>query len=252
MARKPPHKPSDAKAKAGKAAHAPEALGKKHGRGQSAATVYSVLRREILELEIEPGTLLDETDLAARFSLSRSPVREALIRLSAEGLVKTLRNRSSIVAPFDVAALPSFLDAVTLLYRLTARLAASNRTPNQLAKIKQLQIDHGKAAHSGDILQAIALNEAFHLSIAEASGNTFFVAWMKQLLDHGQRVLRLYFHSLGDHLDDNVLEDHLEIVRAIEARDADSAEAAARRDAEIISQQMTTWFAARQLDKVTI
>ncbi|MGL5838207.1 MAG: GntR family transcriptional regulator [Sphingorhabdus sp.] len=227
-------------------------VNQKHGRGQSAATVYAALRREILELEIEPGTLLDETDLANRFSLSRSPVREALIRLSAEGLVKTLRNRSSIVAPFDVAALPSFLDAVTLLYRLTARQAANSRTPNQLAKIKQLQIDHGQAAHGGDVLQAISLNEAFHLAIAEATGNSFFVTWMKQLLDHGQRVLRLYFHSLGDHLSDNVLEDHLEIVRAIEARDGDAAEAAARRDAEIISQQMTAWFASRPSDQIAI
>jgi DNA-binding GntR family transcriptional regulator len=224
----------------------------KHGRGHSATTVYTALRREILELQVEPGTLLDETELATRFSLSRSPVREALIRLSAEGLVKTLRNRSSIVAPFDVAALPSFLDAVTLLYRLTARLAASNRTAHQLAKIKKLQIEHGAAAHGGDVLQAISLNEAFHLAIAEASGNTFFVTWMKQLLDHGQRVLRLYFHSLGDHVGDNVLKDHMEIVRAIEAREPDAAEKAARRDAEIISQQMTAWFAARQSDEVAI
>jgi DNA-binding GntR family transcriptional regulator len=224
----------------------------KQGRGHSATTVYTALRREILELEVDPGTLLDETELATRFNLSRSPVREALIRLSAEGLVKTLRNRSSIVAPFDVAALPSFLDAVTLLYRLTARLAASNRNGHQLEKIKTLQIEHGEAAHSGDVLRAISLNEAFHLAIAEASGNTFFVSWMKQLLDHGQRVLRLYFHSLGDHVGDNVLEDHMEIVRAIEACEPDAAEKAARRDAEIISQQMTAWFAARQSDQIVI
>ena len=59
------------------------------------------------------GQLLDETELAKRFQLSRSPVREALIRLAAEGLVQTLRNRSSIVAPFDVAAIPAVANRTT-------------------------------------------------------------------------------------------------------------------------------------------
>jgi len=111
---------------------------RKRARGSGAVAVYDELRRDILELRMEPGTLLDETELAARFKLSRSPVREALIRLSAEGLVQTLRNRSSIVAPFDIVAIPSYLDAVELFYRLTTRLAAKNRSAAQLAEIEAI------------------------------------------------------------------------------------------------------------------
>src|SRR5215475_15136223 len=77
-------------------------------RGTGAAYVYDSLKAQILDLELQPGTLLDETQVSRQFGVSRSPVREALIRLSAEGLVQNLRNRTSMVAQFDVAALPAY------------------------------------------------------------------------------------------------------------------------------------------------
>src|SRR5260221_70714 len=70
-------------------------------RGTGAALVYDSLKGLILELELQPRTLLDETQVSRQFGVSRSPVREALIRLSAEGLVQNLRNPTSIVAPVD-------------------------------------------------------------------------------------------------------------------------------------------------------
>lgn len=214
-------------------------------RGSGAATVYDELRRDILGLTMEPGTLLDETELAQRFNLSRSPVREALIRLSAEGLVQTLRNRSSIVAPFDVVAVPSYLDAVELVYRLTTRLAALNRKPAQLAQIQELQKEHAAATKRGDFLSMIRLNHAFHEAIARASGNSFYVAWTRQVLDQGQRILGLYLVDIGENIDSHVISNHLDIVHAIEAQDPDAAEDAARRDAEIISTRMKEKFGSR-------
>jgi DNA-binding GntR family transcriptional regulator len=219
---------------------------RKRARGSGAASVYEELRRDILGLNMEPGTLLDETELAERFRLSRSPVREALIRLSAEGLVQTLRNRSSIVAPFDIVAIPSYLDAVELMYRITTRLAAENRRPAQLARIAELQEEHADATRRQDALNMIRLNHEFHTTIAEASGNSFYATWTRQMLDQGQRMLRLYLHSLGDHVDNKkIISDHLAMVRAIEARDPDAAEQAARRDADIISSQMKDRFSSK-------
>lgn len=217
---------------------------KRRARGSGAETVYQELRNQILGLDIQPGTLLDETELAERFSLSRSPVREALIRLSAEGLVQTLRNRSSIVAPFDITAIPSYLDAVNLVYRLTTRLAARNRTQAQLEKIISAQEAHAEAASRNDVMEMISLNHDFHLAIAEASGNPFYVNWTRQILDQGQRMIRLYLYSMGDHATKDATRDHRAITRAIKAQDADAAEAAARRDAAVISDQMQKWFSS--------
>jgi DNA-binding GntR family transcriptional regulator len=218
---------------------------KKRARGSGAAAVYDELRQQILGMDIEPGTLLDETELAERFNLSRSPVREALIRLSAEGLVQTLRNRSSIVAPFDITSIPSYLDAIELLYRVTTRLAARNRRPDQLAKIKALFEEHAAATKRDDALDMVRLNREFHMAIAEASGNSFYVHWTGQVLDQGQRILRLYLHNLGDHVESEVIADHQAMVSAIENQDPDAAEKAARQDAAIISAQMRDWFAAK-------
>jgi len=228
----------------------------KRVRGSGAHTVYEDLRRDILGLAMEPGVLLDETELAQRFNLSRSPIREALIRLSAEGLVQTLRNRSSIVAPFDVAAIPSFLDAMELLYRLTTRLAALNRKPSQLADIQEIQRQHDNATKRGDTTSMINLNRDFHLAIAKASGNSLYVGWLRQVLDQGQRLLGLYLDEVSDRhdrsLDQQWLDTHMMIVRAIEKRDPDAAEDAARRDAETISKRMLERFALRQSGEMSI
>ena len=221
---------------------------RKRARGSGAVAVYDELRRDILELRMEPSTLLDETELAARFKLSRSPVREALIRLSAEGLVQTLRNRSSIVAPFDIVAIPSYLDALELLYRLTTRLAAQNRSAAQLVEIESIHREHTAATRRAEMTEMIRLNREFHLAIARASGNSFYVNWTRQLLDQGQRILGLYLHDVGKpshEMSVHWTQTHLAILKAIDAQDAEAAEVAAMRDAETIANQMREKFGAR-------
>ena len=64
--------------------------------------VYDLLRDEILGLHLPPGSPIDEARLAERFGMSRTPIREALVRLAGEGLIETLPNRSTIVSPLDV------------------------------------------------------------------------------------------------------------------------------------------------------
>ena len=81
-------------------------------RGDGALRVYRKLREDILSLELPPGELLDEVKIGQRFNLSRSPVREALIRLASDGLVRTLPNKSTMVAPLNIEAFPQYLDAL--------------------------------------------------------------------------------------------------------------------------------------------
>jgi DNA-binding GntR family transcriptional regulator len=237
--------------RSGAAAKRPSAAAKR-ARGSGASGVYDALRRDILGLAMEPGTLLDESDLAARFKLSRSPVREALIRLAAEGLVHTLRNRSSIVAPFDVAAIPSYLDSVELMYRLTTRLAAMNRKASQLSRIQELQREHAAAIQREDGFAMIRLNHEFHEAIAAASGNTVYLNWTRQVLDQGQRILGMYLHDVGDTIATHVVSHHAAMVRAIEKQDPDAAEAAARQDADIIADRMKERFESRPSGGLTL
>jgi len=206
----------------------------KRTRGTGATYVYESLKALILDLELKPGTLLDETLVSRQFSVSRSPVREALIRLSAEGLVQTLRNRTSIVAQFDVSALPAYFDAMQLLYRVSGRLAAVNATPAQIERLRQIVRQHEDALHRNDMRSMVRFNHDFHSAIAQMSDNPFITGWMHGLLDQGQRILRLYAHSLGDHVPDTVLKPHREMIRAIAAGDAEGAEEAGRADAQAL------------------
>ena len=203
-------------------------------RGTGAAYVYDSLKAQILDLELKPGTLLDETVVSRQFGVSRSPVREALIRLSAEGLVQNLRNRTSIVAPFDIEALPAYFDAMQLLYRLTARLAAANLNPAKIEGLRKTMHEHEAALHRGDMRAMVRHNRDFHIGIAEMSGNPFLAGWMSGLLDQGQRILRLYARNLGDRLPDTGLKSHREMLAAIAAGDAERAEAAGRADAQVL------------------
>jgi DNA-binding GntR family transcriptional regulator len=209
-------------------------------RGGGTKHVYQQLRKEILTLALEPGTLLDEAEIGRRFHLSRSPAREALIRLSAEGLVKALPNRGAVVATFDVTMLPSYLEALELAYRLTARLAAIRRTPQSLEPITAAAQRYETLSREGEFLKSLEANRDFHVAIAEATANPHFTAWTRALLEHGQRLLLV---AVGHMKGRRLLGAHPAIVEAIRKGDPDAAEVAAQRDARNTINELRAWLA---------
>lgn len=208
------------------------------GRETGSARVYQVLREEILRMTLRPGVTLDETSLGERFGLSRSPVREALIKLAGEGLATTLPNRTTIVAPMDFASMPRFLDALDLLQRVTTRLAAVYRDDNDLVAIRHAQSAYergaAKSIRTRDSVPMIEANHAFHMAVARACKNAYYVAFYRRLLDEGRRMLHLHFEFQAADPGLRVADlaaDHTAMVDAIERRDADEAERIAHRHA---------------------
>jgi len=229
-----------------------QGLAQRRPRGTGASFVYDSLKAKILNLELMPGTLLDETELSRQFKLSRSPVREALIRLSAEGLVDTPRNRTSMVAQFDFTTLPAYFDSMQLLYRLSARLAASGPTPHRIENLRRIQADLDRAQQRHDPLNVVRLNRDFHAEIAAMSGNPFIAGWMKGLLDQGQRVMRLYMQRYHDIVPATKLDQHRSLIAAIEARDPDAAEEAGRLDAGNLIAEVARYFADMPSDEFQV
>lgn len=218
----------------------------KRPRGTGASYVHEQLKNMILHLELMPGTLLDETDISKQFGVSRSPVREALIRLSAEGLVQNFRNRTAIVAQFDIAALPAYFDAMQLLYRLTARLASQNPNPAKIDKLRRDHEEHEKAIRKRDIRNMVRLNREFHMTIADMAGNPFIAGWTSGILDQGQRLLGLYGMHMPDRgVSGEFLKPHREIIAAIARKDPDGAEAAGRADAQHLIDEFMDSLANR-------
>lgn len=208
------------------------------GKETGSARVYAQLRADILSVALKPGTPLDENSLSDRFGLSRSPIREALVRLSSEGLVQILANRSIVVAPIDFESVPQFLDALDLLQRVVTRSAARFRSEADLAEIKRLAAAYEVAAaeslRTGDSLPMTESNYAFHMAIARAGKNTYYSNFYSRILDEGRRIL--HFHLAFMLLDPEISVEklgagHAEMVRAIETHDLDAAERAAHEHA---------------------
>lgn len=223
-------------------AEAPEEGGRRV-RGQGAQTVYERLRRSILDLSLAPGSPLDEVSLAAEFDMSRTPVREAMVRLATEGLVTTLPNRNTIVSPIDFTRLSVYFEALTLMYRVTTRSAAVHRSAADLTKIRALAAAYAAAVERRDALTMIEQNREFHVAIAEAGGNPYFITLFTRLLDEGRRLLRLYYSSFDDRLPRQYVDEHEAMVVAIEARDAERADALAAAHAAQIVRQIQSYMA---------
>jgi DNA-binding GntR family transcriptional regulator len=207
-------------------------------RGSGGKMVYDLLRDEILDLVLPPGSPIDEVQLAERFKMSRTPIREALVRLAGEGLIDTLPNRSTMVSNIDFLNMHTYFDALTLMYRVTTQLAAKNHRQEDLDIIALHQAEFTKAVEAQDALLMIATNAELHLAIAEAGRNPYFTSLFKRLLDEGRRILRLYYQSYNDQLPRRFVEEHEEMIAAIAARDMKLAEQLAHEHAEQIVRQV--------------
>lgn len=217
-------------------------------RGSGVRLVHGVLRDEILDLVLPPGSPIDEVALAERFGMSRTPIREALVRLAGEGLVEALPNRTTIVANIDFLNLHHFFDAITLMYRVTTRLAALHHKPIHLAAIRAAQAEFASAVAAQDALAMIATNRTFHAAIAEAGGNPYYLGLFLRVLDEGRRLLRLYYQSYEDRLPQEYVEEHEALIAAIEARDVDLCDRLARAHADQIVRQIQTFVARDRRD----
>jgi DNA-binding GntR family transcriptional regulator len=204
--------------------------------------VYDMLRDEILSLALPPGSPVDEVQLAERFGMSRTPIREALVRLASDGLVETLPNRSTLVSNIDVLNLNAFFDALTLMYRVTTRLAAQHHRPEDLVEIRAQQTAFAAAVVAQDALAMISTNRQFHAAIAEAGRNPYYYGLFTRLLDDGRRILRLYYRSFNDRLPEQYVKEHEEMVQAIAAGDVLRADMLARAHADQIVRQIQRLF----------
>lgn len=197
----------------------------KRAKGMGVRFAYETLRDEILCLALPPGMLLDETSLADRFGMSRSPVREALIRLAGDELVVTLANRSTVVAPIDIQSFPKYVEALDIAQRMNTRLAAELRSEADLLTIAKRQKAFVAAVKSGNHLAMSEANRAFHMAIAEAGRNPYLSSFYDRLLNQGRRMLHLHFDFIEKEQGGFLLTDeHDEMLEAIRNRDIERAD----------------------------
>lgn len=184
------------------------------------------LREEIFDHVLQPGEWIDELALVARYGISRTPLREALKVLAAEGLVTLKPRRGSYVAEISKEDAAEIYPVLAMLEGRCAYEATRKLSDTAAA---QLQTCHGaleQAATAGEIRQFFEVNQEFHRLVQEQAGNR----WLIQIINDLRKVLKLSrLNSLSrvGRLDSSLAEHRL-ILAAMLDRDAEGAEAAMR------------------------
>ncbi|MDE2167689.1 MAG: GntR family transcriptional regulator [Alphaproteobacteria bacterium] len=178
--------------------------------------IYSSLRQEILSCNLPPGSELHENDLAERFSVSKSPVREALLRLERDRLVEVISRQGYRVMPISVADARNMYSFRAVLETACAVEAARRATDEQLKALNRFR---ARPRDDG----FIAYNQDFHGAIFEASQNQRMAAVARELIEQMDRMTRISIHAMRDHDPSRLVKEHCEIIDALQARDGRAA-----------------------------
>jgi len=188
--------------------------------------VAAQLRERIFDGELTPGTFLDEVRLAEQLKISRTPLREALKVLTAEGLVRHEPRRGCFVNEVTEQDLDEIFPVIALLEGRCAFEAAQNATDADLAALEELHQKLQRHARAKRINEYYATNYAIHEAIIALAGNR----WLASVIADLRKILKLarqqQLHAPG-RLDQS-LSEHLAVYAALKARDPEGAEAAMR------------------------
>ena len=195
------------------------------------------LEDDIVEGRLRPGEQLHIDEIAERFEVSRTPVREALQQLEASGLVDVLPKRGTYVASISPADLIQMFEVMAELEAMCARLAARRADAALLAALTQARQHCEAVGMAGDPNAYYHANEVFHQLIYRASGNDFLVqqtTTLKNRLKPYRRMQLQVRHRVGQSI-----AEHAELTVALQAGDEERAARAARQHVLVQGERFT-------------
>lgn len=184
--------------------------------------VYTRLRDAIVDGTLEPGEKLRDLDLATWLGVSRTPVREALLRLQQAGLVVARPGRSTEVADLDVQAVRDAQSVVAAMHQLAVREAVAALTETDLEAMRAANDRFAAALRDDDVDAALAADDDFHAIPVRAAANRAVVTVLEQFTPTLRRLERLRFGSLAGR---GSVALHHRMVELCAAGDADGAAA---------------------------
>jgi GntR family transcriptional regulator, rspAB operon transcriptional repressor len=188
------------------------------------AMIYTELRAQLLSLERLPGEPVFESQIAAAYGVSRTPVREAILKLADEGLIEIFPQSGTFVARIPLAALPEAIVIRKSLEETSARLAARQASGSQLLALRALLERQREADLAGDRNAFHLADEAFHAAIADLAGYPGIWKLVLQVKAHVDRYRRLTLPQEGRMT--RALGEHETVLTMIEAGDPTGAAAA--------------------------
>jgi DNA-binding GntR family transcriptional regulator len=183
---------------------------------------YHLIRQRIITLDLPPMSAIDEQTLMEDLQLGRTPIREALQRLAAENLVEIIPRRGMFVADIGLTDLHQVFELRMMLEGFCARLAAQRASESQLAEMQML-IEELDRLPNDDRKALMVIDEEFHELLYQAAANEFLADTLRRLHALSFRIWHLVLDRLGSVR--GAMEQHVEITRALKARDEAQAEA---------------------------
>lgn len=187
--------------------------------------VAELLRQRIFKRELEPGSWIDELKIAEEYGISRTPLREALKVLAAEGLVTMKMRRGAYVTEVSEKDLADVYHLLSLLESDAAAVVAERATPAQMAELEALHAELEAAAKPGKVDRDLffSINERFHMKLLALANNR----WRDQMVADLRKVMKLNRHNslLKSGRIEESLAEHRAIVAALKSRDPKAAAA---------------------------
>ena len=187
------------------------------GRQLLRDSVFVRIRDAIIDGTLEPGERLLDNELSGWLGVSRTPIREALARLDAAGLVETKPGRYTIVSPIDPRTLADAQAVTAAMNELAVRTAVPLLTDDDLTGMRAANDTFAGALRAGDVAGAVAADDTFHRIPVDRAGNIAIRTVLDQYTPVLRRVERIRFASLSGR--DSVAQ-HARIISAAEAGDA--------------------------------
>ena len=190
--------------------------------------VYERIRADILACVLKPGSLVQENELALRHAVSKSPVRDALLRLQEQGLVEVLPRKGYRIKPISVADAAEMYEMRAVLERACITLAVEKASDDTLKDLDRFR----KSGKTPDLPAWIAYNRAFHVAVARAGGNARLARAASDIIEEFDRLTTMSIAKFDTSGLAALVAEHVALIDAMQVRDKRAALALARGHVE--------------------
>lgn len=202
---------------------------------------YEEIKSRVLKEEYKPGQLLTEVELSETLGMSRTPVRTAISKLAVDGYISVIPDQGIFVTTMSIEELMEWYDIREGLEGIAARLFASRRTEESIARLEECYLQHKEAHPNRNFTKAIEMDDEFHLDLAKGACSHRLESILENAISHCRRRFSLSA-NMSDEMDAIMTTQHKKILDAIKDGNPDRAEQYAREHMNQIREVQKEYF----------
>jgi len=213
-------------------------------------TAYEQIYRRIMTLEYAPGQPLDEKNLMAELGIGRTPIREALLRLSSDFMVESSPNRGCVVRPITLQNTRAAFAALKIMEQGVAELAMKQDNASVLPLMHRANDEVDAAVKQNDVIGLVEANNRFHVYFARCSRNDYLIRALGQVRCETNRLAYLSFgneidplRTLGEHYA-SVVKQHGQIIACLKHHDEDCLKTTLQEHSRIFQHRIIMYMAS--------